>query len=98
MGTVEHQGDDIARAYLIVTFDGTVVHKEEAGLGSLLDTVARRVLCMLRQVLVDAQGLLSAIHLYAEVLVEFPALFRTVRLGIQQVVHQLDVTLHHHQL
>ena len=40
MRTVEHQGDDIACAYLIITLDGTVVHKQEACVGSLLNTVA----------------------------------------------------------
>ena len=102
VGPVEHQRDDVARAHLIVALDGAVVDKEESGLGRLLDAVARGVLCVLGQVLVDAQGHLSAVDLEPQMLKERLRLAVRLRLSViveqlfQLVVEQFVVSHVHH--
>ena len=71
--TVEHQRDDVSRAYLIIIFNGCAVHVDEARVGGLLYAVAAGVGLMLGQELVDAHRLLPAVHLYAEVLIQLAA-------------------------
>ena len=39
MWAIQHQSDDIPRAHLIVAFYWTVVYKQEACIGSLLNTI-----------------------------------------------------------
>ncbi len=70
VGTVEHQGDDVAGTYLIVALDSLAVDLDETGIGSLLDTVARGVLQVLRHVFVDAYRLLPTVHFHAQMLIK----------------------------
>ena len=75
--TVKHQRDDIARTHLVVALHRLAVHVDETRVSSLLDTVARRVLYVLRHKLVDAYRLLPPVYLHAQVFVE---LFYVVQL------------------
>ena len=82
--TVEPQGDDVARAHLVVALHGTVAYEDEARLGRLLDTVARGVLRVFGEELVDALRHLSPIHLYAQVLIELSVAFGFAVAGVRQ--------------
>ena len=91
MRPVEHQGDDIARAYLIITFDRIAVDVNKTGIGGFLDSVTAGMGLMLCQELVDTYGHLTFIHFYTEVFIQRLAI--TCRFsGVEQlVVIQFDV-------
>ena len=84
---VEHQRDDIARAHLIVAFHRLAVDMYESGVGSFLNTVARRVLNVFRHVFVDAYRFLSAIDLHAQMLIEFTVRFPVNQCDVVQLVY-----------
>ena len=67
---VEHQCYDVTRSHLVVALHRFVVYMHISRVGSLLDTVARRVLQFLAHELIHPCGYLSRIHLKAEVLIE----------------------------
>ena len=68
--TVEHQGDDIARAYLIITFYRISIDMNESGISGLLDSVPAGMRLVFGQELVDTYGHLALIHLDTEVLIQ----------------------------
>ena len=89
MGTVEHQCDHIARAYLVVAFYGFSIYMYEACLGSCLNAVTRLVLHVLGKKLVDAQGYLPFVHLYAEMLIELAIATSFLLAAVVQIVYRL---------
>ena len=60
--TVHHHRDLIARMHAVVALDGAAVHADALCLGGVLDSVARRSLDALHQVLVYAQQHMSWLH------------------------------------
>ena len=71
---VEHQRHHVAGAHLEVALYGASVDVYKAGIGSRLNTVARRVRQFLAHIFVDSQGLHAGIGLKSEVLVQLPGL------------------------
>ena len=67
---VEHQGYDVERANLIVALHRNVVDMHESCVSRTLNAVAACVLQLLEHVLVDAQGHLSLVHDYAQMLIQ----------------------------
>ena len=61
--TVEHQRDNISRAYLVVALYGLIIHVNEARIGCLLDAVTALIRVLLGQKLVNAHGSLPHVHL-----------------------------------
>ena len=68
--TVEHQGDDIARANLIITLYRTTIYMDEARISRFLDTVTAGMWLMFGQILVDTDRYLSFVHFHPEMLIE----------------------------
>ena len=87
---LQPQTDDVARAYLIITFNRSVVDKEIPALSRLLYAVAAGVLRVLGEVFVDAQWHLPTVHLYPQVLIQLLAFCVVGRAfaGFQLVVVQ----------
>ena len=69
MRTVQHQGDHITRAYLIITFYRMTIYMDETRISRLLDTITAGVRLMFRQILIDTDRHLSFIHLYPDMLI-----------------------------
>ena len=88
--TVEHKCHHVAWPYLIVTLHWSVVHMHEAGIGSLLNAVARRVLHLLLHVFVNTQGSLPGVYDEAEVLVQLGA-FYLIGASILLVADQIQL-------
>jgi hypothetical protein len=97
--TVEHQGDDIARAHLVVALNrmGTPplllivgsTDMDEPCICSLLDPVTAGVWLVLGEVFVNADGFLSLVYLHTKVLVEFTIHSFSVRHKFQFVIREL---------
>ena len=80
-----HQGDDVEGFHLVVRLDHPVVDADILRVYGQLDTVARSVLQMVGQILVDAQQSLSAVDDHAEMFIHFLLL----------IVFEQDVSVFH---
>ena len=85
MRTVEHQGDDIARTYLIITFNRISVDMDKSGISGFLDSVTTGMGLVFCQELVDTYRHLTFIHLYTEVLIQRLPVARWLT-GVEQLV------------
>ena len=71
--TVEHQGNQVVRANLVVTLHRFAVHVDKSGIGSLLNAVAALISHLVRQILVYTNRILVGIHLHFPMLIEVVA-------------------------
>ena len=75
---VQDERDDVAGLHLVVALDGLVAGMDCACLGCLLYAVAAGAGHVVHQELIDADGTLSLVNLYAPMLVLFLTLFKKV--------------------
>ena len=90
-GSVEPQGDDVARPHLVVALNRSVAHKDATLLGRRLYAVAARVLHVLSQKLIDAHGGLSGVHLHLPMLIELCVVGRRLNGSQLVVLHEFYI-------